>query len=156
MSPDIVYTLCPYLDLASMFSLAAAYPIWSNMVHKYVKKLEVELMLLRNKQWELISKSIWKEVPSGVLDVDAINVFQSEISRFEWIVYTGNMHTLFNDLVEALETEKAIIRYKGIGHSPDSAWLVSALEGYLAAKPHQVRCVRRDATEYEIEVGHSL
>lgn len=46
MSPDIVYTLCPYLDLASMFSLAAAYPIWSNMVHKYVKKLEVELMLV--------------------------------------------------------------------------------------------------------------
>ncbi|VDO30227.1 unnamed protein product [Heligmosomoides polygyrus] len=92
MNADIVYMLCPYLDLGSLFSLAAAYPIWSGVIRKYMmnKLEECELNVealncfeLRHKQWELIPKSIWKEVPFGVLDIHDIEVIQVSILTFQ-------------------------------------------------------------------------
>lgn len=48
MNADIVYALCSYLDLGSLFSLAAAYPSWSAIIHQYMrkKKLKVQLFLV--------------------------------------------------------------------------------------------------------------
>lgn len=48
MNSDIVYTLCPYLDLRSLFALAAAYPIFSPLGRKYMEKekLKVKLKLV--------------------------------------------------------------------------------------------------------------
>lgn len=82
---------------------------------------------------------------------------------------------LYSDLLEALDTETAIVRYEGARHGSHASWLASAVEvavrcqtmsivqccltsasqKYSAANPNQLRCVRRNAAEYEIEVGHS-
>ncbi|VDP19517.1 unnamed protein product [Heligmosomoides polygyrus] len=48
MIPDIVYMLCPYLDLESLFSLAEAYPEWLHIILNHMRKrrkLKVRLWL---------------------------------------------------------------------------------------------------------------
>lgn len=49
MNPNIIYNLCPYLDVKSMLCLSAAYPQWSAIVHDYLKKKFWKLQLMVSK-----------------------------------------------------------------------------------------------------------
>ncbi|VDO98472.1 unnamed protein product [Heligmosomoides polygyrus] len=76
------------------------------------------------------------------------------MALFERIEYSGAMEMLHNDLLEALDTEIAIVRRKGYSTHTHASWLNRAIEDYLAANSKQLRCARRDAIvsyEYEIE-----
>lgn len=230
MNADIVYKLCPHLDLGSLFALAAAYPVWSPLVRKYMekKKLDVVVLLECHEKVEtfeylepltnvfgVLPKCVWKEVPSCVLDIRILSItqkgwsaisedtyavltkittsrldltfcrrsearrvlqtisfrphshlslgeqsiapdkepilVQSEVAHFKRIDYSGYADMLHNDLLEALDTEIAILRYAGVVRSVQALWFTGFIEGYSAAKRKEVRCVRRKAGEYVIE-----
>ncbi|VDP04048.1 unnamed protein product [Heligmosomoides polygyrus] len=60
MNADIVFMLCPYLDLRSLFCFAAACPKWSGIIHEHVekKKLELVVKLDRYQCWKLDGNGI--------------------------------------------------------------------------------------------------
>uniref|UniRef100_A0A183G4R0 Ubiquitin-like domain-containing protein n=1 Tax=Heligmosomoides polygyrus TaxID=6339 RepID=A0A183G4R0_HELPZ len=57
MNADIIFILCPYLELGSLSCLAAAYPQWSAIIHRHLKKkynktfLKLEFGMDNEKWW---------------------------------------------------------------------------------------------------------
>ncbi|VDO99510.1 unnamed protein product [Heligmosomoides polygyrus] len=74
----------------------------------------------------------------------------------KWIVYSADMEMVDNDMLEAIDTEAAIVQLTGTERSRDELWLANIIERYSAVKPHQVRCVRCNATEYLVERNESM
>ncbi|VDP56304.1 unnamed protein product [Heligmosomoides polygyrus] len=72
------------------------------------------------------------------------------------IQYSGEMDMLSADLLEALDTDRAIVRRGGTRYNPHTLWLSDVMERFLAAKRKQRTCVRRDLAEYDIQVRASL
>lgn len=103
MNADIIRLLCPHLDLQSLFSLTAAYPMWSSLIHKHLekKKLTVELQLEFGQysgpeicnvkcQGELCvscPRSIWNHIPFHVMDVSRVDIIMNEWSTLAEDVY---------------------------------------------------------------------
>ncbi|VDO98760.1 unnamed protein product [Heligmosomoides polygyrus] len=77
------------------------------------------------------------------------------MALFKRITYSGDADMLRDDLLEALDTDVAIVRRRGAKHSPHASWLADVIGRYLAAKLTSVRCVQHNAAEYKVEVGHS-
>lgn len=53
---------------------------------------------------------------------------QSELARFKKIVYRGYAEMVYSDLLEALDSERAIIRYAGDKHSRGATWAKDFIE----------------------------
>lgn len=53
---------------------------------------------------------------------------QSEVAHFKRIDYSGYADMLHNDLLEALDTEIAILRYAGVVRSVQALWFTGFIE----------------------------
>uniref|UniRef100_A0A8L8KAM6 Aldedh domain-containing protein n=1 Tax=Heligmosomoides polygyrus TaxID=6339 RepID=A0A8L8KAM6_HELPZ len=74
------------------------------------------------------------------------------LARFKKIVYRGYAEMVYSDLLEALDSERAIIRYAGDKHSRGATWAKDFIERYSAAKGKRVLRKKSNPPEYEIEI----
>ncbi|VDP05186.1 unnamed protein product [Heligmosomoides polygyrus] len=127
MNPNIIYNLCPYLDVKSMLCLSAAYPQWSAIVHDYLKKKFWKLQLMdfvsmcgsfdpvillsrtgrveckaKREQWEIIPVSYWKYVPFEVLNISSMEIYQFDVSKDGTIHFPDEMFDMLTRVTTRL------------------------------------------------------
>lgn len=132
MNPNIIYNLCPYLDVKSMLCLSAAYPQWSAIVHDYLKKKFWKLQLMdfvsmcgsfdpvillsrtgrveckaKREQWEIIPVSYWKYVPFEVLNISSMEIYQFDVSKDGTIHFPDEMF----DMLTRVTTSELTIKF---------------------------------------------
>lgn len=53
---------------------------------------------------------------------------RSQMALFKWIVYSADMEMVDNDMLEAIDTEAAIVQLTGTERSRDELWLANIIE----------------------------